>query len=401
MQGGDYMKTPFELGKSILQRLRAEGHEAFFVGGFVRDRLLGFSTDDIDIATSALSEDVEAIFERVVPTGIRYGTVTVLMEHASFEVTTYRTESGYYDRRRPDQVTFTRSLEEDLKRRDFTINQLVMDDKENVLDHFGGLDDLKTKTIRTIGDPKERFEEDALRLLRAFRFVAKLGFTIENNTSEAIKSHRNTINDVAVERILDEFDKILHAPYRKHAFEAICETQFHETFFGLSKGIEILAKSTTKYSPLAAYTLLFYYQPKLFDTFKFSKRTEKTVKTIYAVSKRLKDDGVSERLVFDEGKEQLLHADDFLKLIDFPSHEKAIRAIAASLPIHTINALAFNGDDCLNTLPIKRNADIGIILNQLVEDVITGKVSNQYETLKARAYEINDSLQGVRKGEKS
>ena len=195
----------------ILQKLADAGYEAYLVGGCVRDFLLGTVPSDFDITTSATPEETMAVFsaDRVIPTGIQHGTVTVLHDSMSAEITTYRTETTYADGRHPDSVSFSRNLADDLCRRDFTVNAMAMDMHGNIVDPYGGREDLAAKIIRAVGEPSLRFTEDALRILRAFRFAAKLGFAIEKNTLDAaIKlAHRLTL--VSRERIFSELEKLL------------------------------------------------------------------------------------------------------------------------------------------------------------------------------------------------
>ncbi|WCK56107.1 CCA tRNA nucleotidyltransferase [Aneurinibacillus sp. Ricciae_BoGa-3] len=203
------MRNLVSAGRCLLEQLERAGHTAFFVGGYVRDHFLNRPIHDLDVATSAKPEEVMALFERVIPTGIKHGTVTVLIGGVPIEVTTYRTESGYEDFRRPDSVTFVSSIEEDLARRDFTMNAMAMDARGKLVDPFGGLNDLRTNVIRAVGDPATRFQEDALRMLRALRFASQLSFSIEEDTLTAIASHASLIQHVAVERIYTEWNKLL------------------------------------------------------------------------------------------------------------------------------------------------------------------------------------------------
>ena len=173
---------PPEFVKKIIFRLEAEGFSAFMVGGCVRDILMGRAPKDWDVATSASPGEVQRLFEKTVPTGERHGTVTVILDGGKAEVTTFRSESAYSDHRRPDSVTFVSDLKEDLKRRDFTINAMAMRADGTVMDYFGGGADLKAGIIRCVGEARERFEEDALRMLRALRFSAELGFEIDRKS---------------------------------------------------------------------------------------------------------------------------------------------------------------------------------------------------------------------------
>lgn len=184
------METRITLPKAvekIIQIFEEKGYEAYAVGGCVRDSLLGIWPKDWDITTSAKPEEIKDLFERTIDTGIQHGTVTVRMDHESYEVTTYRIDGDYTDGRHPDQVTFTENLVEDLKRRDFTINAMAYNNRVGLVDVFEGEEDLKREVIRCVGDPLERFTEDALRILRAIRFSAQLGFEIQKDTYEAIK----------------------------------------------------------------------------------------------------------------------------------------------------------------------------------------------------------------------
>ncbi|MEC0064418.1 CCA tRNA nucleotidyltransferase, partial [Paenibacillus thiaminolyticus] len=194
--------------KQVMRQLLDMGHEAYIVGGSVRDRLLGRPIGDIDIATSALPEQVMALFRRVVPTGLAHGTVTVVMDHYTYEVTTFRKESAYEDHRRPEEVEFIDDLEEDLRRRDFTINAMALDIEGRLRDPFGGRADLERGLIRCVGDPETRFREDALRMLRGVRFASLLGGRIAKSTWRALLRQRETLRYVAMERVRDELWKL-------------------------------------------------------------------------------------------------------------------------------------------------------------------------------------------------
>lgn len=197
----------------IIRELNNRGFEGFVVGGCVRDSLLGKTPNDWDITTSATPEEVKAIFPKTFDTGIEHGTVTVVFknEHGydNYEVTTYRIDGKYSDHRRPESVEFTRSLEEDLKRRDFTINAMAYSEDRGVVDLFGGMEDLKSGIIKCVGEASERFDEDALRILRAIRFAAQLGFEIEEKTREAMKNQARFLSDISAERIQVELSKLL------------------------------------------------------------------------------------------------------------------------------------------------------------------------------------------------
>ena len=196
----------------IIQTLQKHGFEAYAVGGCVRDSILGRVPDDWDITTSATPFETKALFERTFDTGIEHGTITVLLDKDAFEVTTYRVDGKYEDSRHPKEVTFTRCLSEDLLRRDFTINAMAYNDTEGLVDIFGGMEDLQAKIIRCVGNAKARFGEDALRILRAVRFAAQLGFEIEEETRDGIRELAPTLANISAERIQVELIKMLVSP---------------------------------------------------------------------------------------------------------------------------------------------------------------------------------------------
>lgn len=193
----------------IIKKLEEHGFEAYAVGGCVRDTLLGRIPEDWDITTAAKPEEVKRIFPRTIDTGIQHGTVTVMENHKGYEVTTYRIDGEYEDGRHPKSVSFTPNLTEDLKRRDFTINAMAYSPEKGIIDEFEGMEDLKKKRIRCVGKAEDRFSEDALRILRAIRFSAQLGFEIEPETFEAVKTIAPNIQKVSKERIQAELTKLL------------------------------------------------------------------------------------------------------------------------------------------------------------------------------------------------
>lgn len=216
------LKIP-EKAEIILHTLEEAGYEAYVVGGCVRDSILGRSPDDWDITTSAKPEEVKALFRRTVDTGLIHGTVTVMLDKEGFEVTTYRVDGEYEDGRHPKEVSFTASLEEDLKRRDFTMNAMAYNPKRGLVDLFGGVQDMENRIVRCVGNPMERFTEDALRILRAVRFSAQLGFSIEGETLKAISALAPNLKYVSTERIQVELLKLLvspHPDYLRTAYEA-------------------------------------------------------------------------------------------------------------------------------------------------------------------------------------
>ena len=208
--------------KYIIETITKAGYEAYAVGGCVRDCLLGRRPDDWDITTSASPWQVKALFRRTIDTGIKHGTVTVMLEEEGFEVTTYRIDGEYADSRHPSEVIFTPNLLEDLRRRDFTINAMAYNETGGLVDEFGGMDDIKRQMIRCVGSPKERFGEDALRMMRAVRFSAQLGYRIEEETASSIRRLAPNLKNISAERIQAELTKLVtsgHPEYLETAYE--------------------------------------------------------------------------------------------------------------------------------------------------------------------------------------
>lgn len=228
------MKRPFLAAVPVLERLETAGFEAYFVGGAVRDFLLNKEINDVDIATSATPEEVKQIFSKTVDIGIEHGTVLVLYQNQGYEITTFRSEAEYEDFRRPKEVAFIRSLTEDLQRRDFTMNAIAMDKDGNLIDPFQGQKSIMNKVIQTVGRAEDRFQEDALRMMRAVRFVSQLSFKIEEETLNALKELVHLLEHIAVERKQTEFDKLLCGVNRKQALELILQTNMYSYLPGLS-----------------------------------------------------------------------------------------------------------------------------------------------------------------------
>lgn len=229
MAGNINIEVPSS-AKYIIDTLIEAGHEAYVVGGCVRDSILGRIPDDWDITTSAKPMQVKELFARTVDTGLQHGTVTVLIDKEAFEVTTYRIDGEYEDSRHPKEVVFTSNLEEDLKRRDLTINAMAYNDYVGLIDVFGGMQDIERKIVRCVGVAKNRFEEDALRILRAIRFSAQLGYRIEKETLDAIRELAPTLSKISAERIQVELVKLVTSPHPEY-LEVAYECGVTQVFF--------------------------------------------------------------------------------------------------------------------------------------------------------------------------
>jgi tRNA nucleotidyltransferase/poly(A) polymerase len=230
------MKATFEDANSTLHTLITAGHTAYLAGGCVRDILLGIKPNDYDVCTSASSEEVQKLFPKTVPVGISFGVVKVLhADNREIDVATFRTDGKYSDNRRPDTVSYTKSAEEDVQRRDFTINALLMDKDGKIIDYVGGQEDLKNRVLRTVGSPVARFTEDALRMMRAIRFAVRYRLDIEENTWNAIKSlSNNTVFNVSKERVTEELTKIFSYGNCSEAYIRLHTSGIWEHWFGSS-----------------------------------------------------------------------------------------------------------------------------------------------------------------------
>ena len=276
--------------QTAISRLEAAGFEAYVVGGALRDALLGASPYDWDVTTSATPRELQAVFSDfgTVESGLKHGTLSVIIEHTPVEITTFRIDGGYTDARHPTSVTFTPNLREDLARRDFTVNALAYSHKTGLVDLFDGQKDLENKLVRAVGDPEKRFSEDALRILRAFRFASKLGFTIDENTLAGIKACREGLLKISAERIARELEGIIVG---KHAYESLVQMKAcgvlslvaAPTVDGLSDPLNTLPQ---EFALRMAYLLRHAEENEvstLLSTLRLSNETTRHVKTLLAL----------------------------------------------------------------------------------------------------------------------
>ncbi len=282
------MMPIFTAAVPVLEKIEAAGFEAYFVGGSVRDFVLGKEVADVDIATSATPQEIKRIFSKTVDVGIEHGTVVVIWEKNTYEVTTFRSESEYIDFRRPSEVTFIRSLEEDLKRRDFTMNSIAMDKEGRLIDPFRGREAIRNKIIETVGSASERFHEDALRMMRAVRFVSQLSFTVEENTYQALIENAPLLAKIAVERKTAEFEKLLQGESRNQALKILIDSGLYLYLPGLAEHKEQLIKLLElDLQPLSLsemWTLILYViEIKPEEAEAFLKQWKLPVKKIKAV----------------------------------------------------------------------------------------------------------------------
>lgn len=379
------MNEAVKKGRQIIQTLHDHGYQAFFVGGFVRDYLLDITANDIDITTDALPQDVQSLFAKTKATGKRYGTMTVLMGKDTFEVTTFRSDHDYTNHRKPSRVSFSKDLDEDLKRRDFSINAMAMTKNGEIIDRYHGKDDLNKKLIRAIGEPEQRFHEDALRILRAFRFVSKLNFDIEPKTFDAIKQTMPLLKKIANERILSELKQIIHYPHFHKALRLLDGSGFGEVFKALEPGLEIISKSAeNELNYLEFFALCFYLNDmEIPDDWRFSNKEKAIITKLMELVSVTENDQFNVLMIYRLGPEIPLMANRINRWLN-QSVDQAdlIKKIYHDLPIKKTCDLAFKGQDILELTTLKNAEIIGEIIDLITYEVITGQLENNYEDIK-------------------
>lgn len=381
------MTILFDKAKPLIEKLKQNGFEAYFVGGSVRDLVMGREINDIDIATSAFPEEVKTVFERTIDIGIQHGTVLVLSEGEKYEITSFRTESTYSDFRRPDSVNFVRSLLEDLNRRDFTMNGLAMDENGKIYDYFDGLKDIEDKVIRAVGNPKTRFNEDALRMLRAVRFQSQLGFQIEEGTFIAIKQNTENLKHISQERITIEFEKILMGKHSNLALQTLVETGLVFYLYGLSNYLEhlevinldLLETIEEKWSKLF---IELKTDPKLFLTnWKCSSERIQKVKALVNCYQVVLESGWTNRILFDYGLETAISVEKIRQGNNFDKMN--IEDLFQNLKIKSKQDLSVRGQDLIGWTNQKGGPWLGEMIEEIIEEVLNGKLINEAENIKA------------------
>lgn len=373
----------------VLQTLKEAGHEAVFVGGSVRDLVLGKEISDVDIATSATPEEVKSLFSHTVDVGIEHGTVLVLHHHDSYEVTTFRTEGTYQDFRHPDSVTFVRSLEEDLMRRDFTINALAVNDREEIVDYFGGIEDLEREIIRCVGNPMERFNEDALRMMRAVRFAGQLGFTIESDTFNAVRTLKANLERVAVERMKVEFEKMILSPHRTLAFKAFVESELYQACPDFKEAKETLLKvgefPLDKPTITQAWILFAYYERlsipqlrKVLKNWKSSNDQISTVLTGYRTLLARLEKEWDAFLAYECPEDLAVEVEQLLAGIGRVEELEKLKTVYQQLPIRSMKDIQIDGFGVKEALGLEKMGPIiGEVLQALQTEILSGRLANE------------------------
>lgn len=373
----------------VLQTLKEAGHEAVFVGGSVRDLVLGKEISDVDIATSATPEEVKSLFSHTVDVGIEHGTVLVLHHHDSYEVTTFRTEGTYQDFRHPDSVTFVRSLEEDLMRRDFTINALAVNDKEEIVDYFGGIEDLEREIIRCVGNPMERFNEDALRMMRAVRFAGQLGFSIESDTFNAIRTLKANLERVAVERMKVEFEKMILSPHRALAFKAFVESELYHSSPDFKEAKETLLKigafPLEKLTITQAWILFAYYEQltvpqlrKVLKDWKSSNEQISTILTGYQTLLARLEKEWDAFLAYECPEVLAIEVEQLLPGIGHKEQLVDLEEVYRQLPIRSMKDIQIDGFGVKEALGLEKMGPIiGEVLHALQTEILSERLHNE------------------------
>lgn len=446
------MELPAQV-QTVINRFNASGYEAYIVGGCVRDCLLGTEPHDWDVATSALPEEIKGALAdfKIIETGIKHGTVTALIDGMPIEITTYRVDGKYSDNRHPDYVRFTRSLKDDLARRDFTINALAYHPKDGIIDCFNGKEDIENKQIRCVGEPDRRFREDGLRILRALRFSSVLGFSIEEATSESILKNRKLLKNIAPERIREEFVKLLCGKnavsilrdYRTVVEQFLPEIgqmadfpqnnpyHIYDVWEHTLKSIALVASS-----PVLRITMLLHDIGKPFcftqdekgishfrghniqsleitrtvlRRLRFDNETIAKIKTLvqYHDIAILPDKKQLWRYLNRFGEENLrllfqVKAADiqaqnpkFISRLDtLKQAEEVLDTILASNQCFTLKDMKITGKDLIS-LGYREGKEIGITLAALLDEVIDEKCPNEHEALMNRARLMKDENNGT------
>jgi len=376
----------FNTAINVLEKFNEAGYEAYFVGGCVRDYLLNDEFSDIDITTNALPEEVKQIFRKSIDTGIQHGTVTILVDEDSFEVTTFRTEDDYIDHRTPEKVEFVSDLKEDLDRRDFTINAMALDSNGKLYDYHCGERDLRNKVIKTVNNPNERFFEDALRMLRSFRFSSKLGFEIEENTLKAIKNNAELIKFVSIERIVNEFRKLLTGRGNKRSLELLLDSKLNNYIPFLDEISKIIDFSN--YTFCQSLYILSKINDISFEKLKELKLSNKEIKQI-KIYEKINEDFSSnvplEIILYNYDVNDVTFIASYSNYCDKEDIEKI------KLPIKSFNDIAITSMEIISIIDKPAGPWIKEIIKKLEEDIILYKTDNTKKDILDFLMKIRDN----------
>jgi tRNA nucleotidyltransferase (CCA-adding enzyme) len=400
------MNEQFLAAQKVIVALKHAGYEAYLVGGCVRDHLLGKEPADYDITTNAFPWEVQKIFPRNIPTGLKHGTISVIQDQSVLEVTTFRVEGNYEDHRRPGKVKFVSSLRDDLMRRDFTINAMAMDVNGDVIDYADGRTDLDTGWIRTVGKAGDRFAEDALRMVRACRFAAQLSFTIEEKTKEAIRDCKVYANHIAVERMVAEFTKIWSSKYPSKGLMPLIETGLLAElppFCNVSIAPNVCSQEWGNLDHLAnqiekwVYFLYLVFRNDnrrqvcntniiaLLPKFKFSNTKKKAIASLTSLVADWNPDisiKTGKLMLLKHPMERVQSAEKLWNLISQKQTSLPWEKWWKDMPIHHFPELAINGNDLLQVTGKKPGPWLKETLQYLFQQVAFGSIRNEKRDLE-------------------
>ncbi|HDJ6481957.1 TPA: CCA tRNA nucleotidyltransferase [Staphylococcus aureus] len=381
-------KSLFEQARPILEQIQDNGFEAYYVGGSVRDYVMGRNIHDIDITTSATPDEIESIFSHTIPVGKEHGTINVVFNDENYEVTTFRAEEDYVDHRRPSGVTFVRDLYEDLQRRDFTMNAIAMDTAYKLYDYFDGQQDINNRIIRTVGIAEERFQEDALRMIRCLRFQSQLSFDIAMETFEAMRTQMADIKFLSIERIVIELTKLMRGINVEESFNHLKSLKA----FNYMPYFEQLDMNQINVTEPIDLELLIAIVSVKFDInyslkpLKLSNRQVKDINQYIQIMNALPSIITKEQLkmfVYDYDTnliKNVMVAADVLKANDIQGHEPLIvnlQTIDETLHMHNRKDMMVNGGVLMAHLNAKSGPWLKDVLRQIEIAIVTGKVSNE------------------------
>ncbi|MBM7645266.1 tRNA nucleotidyltransferase (CCA-adding enzyme) [Scopulibacillus daqui] len=387
-------KAPFKTAYKVLNKLHQHGFDAYIVGGAVRDYILNRPVHDIDITTSARPDQVQALFSKTIPVGIEHGTVIVREEGANFEVTTFRSESGYADYRHPEQVYFETSITEDLKRRDFTMNAIALSIDGGIIDPYNGQHDLKENRLMTVGDPEVRFKEDPLRMLRGLRFMSQLGLDMPLALENTCRELAPLLKNISVERIYQEFTKLLKGKNLQKAFHILLNNDIHQYLPCLkdkqSECRQFSALSLEKLLSDEERWCALMIQLDINDiagfcrAWKMSKKQKNWLLKHTAIYRQQKQHEWTRESLYRSGLSSALSVERLKKAFrdQTGQTEADIINLWDKMPIHDRKHLHINGKDLSRWLQRKPGPWIEQLLSKIEGEVLCGRLQNDYEEIK-------------------
>ncbi|MFJ7973893.1 CCA tRNA nucleotidyltransferase [Psychrobacillus sp. NPDC096389] len=384
------MKNRWPEAYKVIETLENAGFEAYVVGGAVRDFVRHQHANDVDVTTNATPNEVKRLFPHTIDVGIEHGTVLVVLKE-TIEVTTFRSEATYTDFRRPDAVTFVRSLAEDLQRRDFTMNAMALTKTDELIDYFGGREDIEKEVIRAVGDPHQRFSEDALRMLRAIRFSAQLNYSLHVDTMEAIQSLHHLIAHVSMERVKVELEKIWISDYVGNGMHLFVSSYLADNFQGDWTTYRDSWERFSSFGNTAngwAYFALMQSSTDLgpmLSFYKCSNAEKAHVKHIVAAVDQLAKGYWSPYNYFQFTEDVLIAATSYakeLKKIDTSYTPEQIKQAKAAIPISSVKDIVVNGNDLMKWTQKKRGPWIREAMEKITLGIVAGKLKNDRKMIQ-------------------